>query len=163
MTPQARVDHRLPGRVRLRIPAQQGNPPYFTALAEALGAWAGVERVHGNPRTGGVLIVHSGIGLDALAQRANDAGWFELPSLSPPPATPLIAVAERRLAGLSRWLQAATRGEVDGRAVVFLVLIALAGRQILKGQYHVAPTVTLLWYAGQLLMDLPTNRDSDSG
>jgi hypothetical protein len=151
MIPAAHVDHHLPGRVRLRIPDHRGDARYFSDLVGNLQALEGVSEVVANPQTGGVLIRHPGLGLQALGERAQEAGWFQLSDPAERHPGALVQVRQR-LEALSDGVGGFTRGEVDGRALLFLVLIALAGRQLLKGQV-VAPTVTLLWYAGQLLRE----------
>ncbi|MFA9459596.1 HMA2 domain-containing protein [Thiohalorhabdus methylotrophus] len=152
MTPRAQIRHRLPRRARLRIPDMRGDAAYFAALEEWLGALEAVESVRADPRTGGVLIRHAESALDTLAARAEAEGRFRLAPQEQPSASMDEVLA--RLRGIDARLNSASRGEVDLRAALFLVLLALAARQTLQGQV-MAPAITLLWYARDLLKQEP--------
>lgn len=153
MTPHAHIRHRLPGRARLRLPEARGDASYFAALEEWLASLDEVQSARGDYRTGGLLLLHTESSLESVAERASAAGWFHLES---PQETPLSGMAEVN-ALLSRFdarLRNASREELDLRALLFLTLMALAVRQILRGQI-MAPAVTLLWYAQGLLNGIP--------
>lgn len=156
MSPRAVVRHRLPGRARLRIAEERGDTAYFSSLANWLMGLDGVRVVRADPRTGGVLILHPQRSLEDLRDRAREERWFRLEDLDEAPIPGLRGV-EDRLRFIDQGLSRISRGEIDLRAVLFLVLVGLAGRQVWNGQVMV-PAVTLLWYARDLLGDKALGR-----
>ena len=60
MLPTAYVAHRLPGRVRLKIPAMQGDSEYFGTLAKQLERNSDVTGLSVRPRSASLVIEHSG-------------------------------------------------------------------------------------------------------
>ena len=59
MVPEARIVHRIAGRMRVRVPSRRGDPAYFATVEETLRSLNGVERVEADPLTGGILILHA--------------------------------------------------------------------------------------------------------
>ncbi len=125
--PVAEIEHRIPGRIRLRVRARRGDPAFFVRLEAALAAVPGVRNVRANPQTGSVLIEHGGDEKAVLA-RARDQGLRtteptdKLPALRPAPppdrgkgtpASPLD-LAALGLAGAG--LMQLVRGEAVGSA-----------------------------------------------
>lgn len=82
--PRAEVEHRLPGRMRLRIAAKRGDAGFFRHAEERLAATPGVTRVRGNPLTGGILVEYDG-SEEALLASARDQRLFSA-ALPPHPA-----------------------------------------------------------------------------
>jgi hypothetical protein len=89
--PQARIEHALPGRLRLRIPSRRGDRRYFEAVGGQIATLTGVRSLRANPITGGLLIEHA-TGTDAIASFAREHGLFNLSSA---PADPPRAEAPR--------------------------------------------------------------------
>jgi hypothetical protein len=75
--PQARIEHALPGRLRLRIPSRRGDRRYFEAVGGQIATLTGVRSLRANPITGGLLIEHA-TGTDAIASFAREHGLFNL-------------------------------------------------------------------------------------
>jgi len=131
----------------------RGDPAYFSALADWLAGLDGVDDVRTDYRTGGVLVLHPHKPLEALRDRAYEAGWFLLEDLEVAPL-PGMDTMERRIRDFDERLGRASQGELDMRALLFLLLMGMAGRQVLQGQVA-APAVTLLRYAMDLLGNNP--------
>jgi hypothetical protein len=51
-----RVEHQVPGRVRLKIPAGKGNPELLKQISEVFGVIPGIEEIIVNPTTGSVVL-----------------------------------------------------------------------------------------------------------
>ena len=75
MTVEARIVHRMPGRLRIRVPSKRGDAGYFRAVKEALSAVEGVERVEVAPLTGSVLLC-SRAAAETLIEAARAKGLF---------------------------------------------------------------------------------------
>lgn len=150
MTAAAYLSHIATGRVRIRIPAKRGDEAYFRALEVALAARSDVQTVQASARTGSVLFHHDGsLDLKALAQQAQQQGWFQL-NPEPPPQESLEVLVSRQLDRFDGWMRRFSGSRLDNPSLIFLALACLAGRQIAKGQVA-PPAVTVLWYLYELL------------
>ncbi len=148
MTPQARIEHVSPGRVRLRVADQRGQAAYFEAVRSRLGQEPWVRGVQVNARTGSVLLhLQPPMDWPALWARAAQLGLFAV--VAPPAGTPTPAQPRLPFAPLVRLGRLAEPGTTGGMT---LALALLAGALIQAGRGQVAgPAVSLAWYALQLL------------
>lgn len=171
---RAEVAHQLPGRMRLRVLAQRGSGRLLADLAARLEAVPGVHRVQANPRTGSLLLAHSG-DAEAIRRAARDAGVLEIiPYAGTSPARvkayqerlkqlPSLPLAAAGLAGLGA-VQVA-RGRLFGSATenfwmafrIYAVMNRprIAGLLLLLGLLRMAQgeflgsAESLFWYAAQ--------------
>src|SRR5262249_418893 len=51
-----KIEHQMPGRVRMKIPAGKGNPELLQKISETFAAIPGIEEVTVNPATGSVVL-----------------------------------------------------------------------------------------------------------
>jgi Heavy metal associated domain 2 len=51
-----RIEHQVPGRVRMKIPAGKGNPELLKQISEMFGVIPGIEEISVNPTTGSVVL-----------------------------------------------------------------------------------------------------------
>lgn len=51
-----KIEHQVPGRVRMKIPAGKGNAELLKQISEVFGAIPGIEEVKVNPATGSVVL-----------------------------------------------------------------------------------------------------------
>ena len=51
-----KVEHQVPGRVRMKIPAGKGNPELLKQISEMFGVIPGIEEIVVNPATGSVVL-----------------------------------------------------------------------------------------------------------
>lgn len=152
----AHLQHRVPGRMRLRIPQRRGDVAYFTQLARELSQVAGVLRVECNPRTTSVLVLHEDDAAEVLLEHARERQLFELGDAQARPAT-LVQHAGAGLRLLDERLQLATRGDIDIKSVILGGFVTMGIVQLYRG-HIVGPAVTLFWYAYQLM-----SKSSDAG
>jgi hypothetical protein len=141
MTTVACLVHGLPGRTRLRLPAQRGRPACFAELVERLQACPGVQRVVANPDTASLLLEHH-VPFADIVVFARQQELFDLE-----PSSAISAGVTTYRDWLSRQLQAGRHLNV--RSLVVSGLVALSLVQIARGQI-LAPASTLLWYAWHL-------------
>lgn len=144
----ARLVHRLPGRLRLRVEARRGDREWLDRLALDLAQVEGVRGVETNASTASLLVRHDGP-TGALLERIRGLGLVRLDTLEPsePPMRERLA---GRLARLDRDLARATRGELDLEGAALLGLLLLALVQAARGRL-VGPALSLLWYARGLI------------
>ncbi len=142
MIPRARIVHALPGRVRMKIGSMRGDKAYFEGLSSALADVDGVRLMGVDPRTATVLLGCEPGGLEALSEEALRRGVFVLEL-----GQELQSPDQGEVAG-ARWIW---REEAfDLRVPVALLLILLSLMQMRQGKI-LSPSVTLLWYAYELL------------
>lgn len=154
MTPAtAYLVHHTAGRYRLRIPARRRDADFFEQLAQPLAEHDKIHRVSINSQTAGVLIEHAGLELAELQNYADEQGLFRLePGDVPKPAVFDHAVA--RLRGLNRQVSESTGQHFDLRGAVFVLLIMLGLRELMRGNL-MAPAASLFWYAYNTLQSGP--------
>jgi len=51
-----KIEHQVPGRVRMKIPAGKGNPDLLQQISEVFAAIPGIEEITTNPVTGSVVL-----------------------------------------------------------------------------------------------------------
>lgn len=124
---RADIEHRIPGRLRLRIRQRRGDPGFFRQAEAALAGVPGVSAARANAQTGSLLVEYSGDEAAVLAAaRAHGLDVTEPPvrhvavrpaaarsAMETPPPKPLnLAAMGLTGAGLVQLL----RGEVVGSA-----------------------------------------------
>jgi hypothetical protein len=82
MTPVARIEHRLPGRIRLRVPSKRGDVLFFERVVKELSRHPAVWELAASPLTGSIVLQYSEP-LEAIVDAAADLLLFE----SAPPKT----------------------------------------------------------------------------
>jgi hypothetical protein len=153
--------HRTAERLRLRVPDRRHDSAFFAELSDRLSRLPGVIEVSGNPVSAGVLIR-----LDPTRDPTREqdpipaieaAGLIRVIG-GPPPLSPGLTALRRAAMRIDRELEEQTGGSADLRMVAFLLLVALALGQALRGQL-LAPAASLLWYAYELLRFVPPAPD----
>jgi hypothetical protein len=121
--PIAEIEHRLPGRLRLRLASRRGDAAFLASIAERLARLPGVRSLRANPRTGSILIEHDGAA-EALGELAKEQGVLQIAPPAPPVPrssggaghrtvrVPPLSVVAAGLAGLG--LYQAARGRLVG-------------------------------------------------
>jgi hypothetical protein len=131
-------------------------------VVERLSTCPAVSVVEANPLTGSVLIRHTG----PFSKIATFAGEGKIFIVTADIVSP-ITVTNRAAANLA-WLEEQftqlSGGRLDLRSAILIGLLALSVAQITRGEI-MAPAVTLLWYAVQLIgvdkpITPPTSKDS---
>lgn len=148
MRPRAYIVHRTRERLRLRIPDQRNDDEFFEAVWAELDALPEGLDVRVRPSTASVLLAHPELPFAALAPRLRESKLFTLadePRPSRPGLAPLIAAASK----IDRSLRKGTFGSTDLRTLLFIAIVALAIRQLIRGEL-LGPAVPLLWIALQV-------------
>jgi hypothetical protein len=151
----ARIVHRSPGRLRVRVGDLRENPDRASRIVGRLSDVPGVQRVETFPETGSVLVLHEGNGFDVerFIGIARDEGLFDVPPDVPVSAEPALRPARgvTVYGGWDRandWFAQGTRGLLDLRTLIPLAMVIWAIRQLVIERPPVrTPWYTLLWYA----------------
>jgi hypothetical protein len=150
MKPTAYITHSAPGRYRLRIPDKRHDQDFFAGLEPDLAAIEGVERIVTNPVTASVLVMYSDAApIDNISEQLAASRHFSVTTQARE-LEPLWQRASRFLGNIDSELTKNTSGYVDGRSLLFVVLVMLAIRQLQRGSVF-GPAFSLLWFASQLL------------
>jgi hypothetical protein len=167
MLPLAEVEHRIPGRMRLRVRARRGDAGFFRQAETALARVPGVRAVRATPSTGSILIEHGDEA--AVLAGARERGLFDVapPTQAPParaeaPATLNLAAMGFAGAGLlqiarGRALGSATENLFNAHSTYFTsnqpwlaaVLAAFGLVQVARGEV-LGSAVSLFLYAHSL-------------
>ncbi|MBZ5590082.1 MAG: hypothetical protein LAO05_16125 [Acidobacteriia bacterium] len=156
-----RIVHALPGRLRFRGPARAGSEE----VAEALRGLAGVRSCSWSPRTRSILVLfepekipaeaitlavarHVGIDESLVADLAHDR-----PTGAQHGRATFAAGVAETFGELDRRVHRTTRGLVGLGALVPLVLMVWAAREIAVGRTAPLAWSTALWYAHGLFRD----------
>jgi hypothetical protein len=152
------VVHRVPGRLRVRIPPAARTE----GLVDAILALPGVRAASWSPRTRGLLVLHdtdAGTIVDRIADHAGvDATTPGSPVTGARPtlAAAVTSVFSEADARVTR----ASGGLVTLGALVPLALTVWAAREMLRGRTAPLAWSTALWYAHGLFRDYnPSSRD----
>jgi hypothetical protein len=156
--PSAYIKHQLPGRVRLKIPQKRGDFRYFDRIAELFTGYKGITQLQLNPPAASILICHATkIDFLNIAEFAQTNGLFTI--IEQPeeetfsiPHLPIAKLASTGLSRLDESLMDFSQGRLDGRTLLIMALIGLAGRQMSRGHVLGAAS-SLLWYAFRLLKE----------
>lgn len=160
MIPIATIQHQIPGRLRLRIPARRGDVSFFHHMVQALSKLPSIAELSAVPLTGSIIIRHSG-SAQAIAAAATEQGLFEIgpeePKKAPSPSSRrrphagLRGTAATGLSGLALFQVA--RGRLTGNAAENFW--NAYGAQRILGRPEIAAGFVLLGIAqvlrGQLL------------
>ena len=144
------IAHQSVGRTRLRAQARPVDAYEFAALAEGVAGLAGVEDVDFRPTTGSLVIEHPDLAWDQIESNLLRTGSIELTAGHAPRASAAaLAPVRATLKQVDNLLTWVSSGGLDMRTVTFLVMFALALRQIQRGQIMV-PAFSFLWYAFEI-------------
>jgi hypothetical protein len=160
MLPDARIVHRLPGRLRIKFDKQKGDVAFFSMLCNELRTCPGVLDVTANPVTASALIQHAG-GEPKVLQFAAAHRLFNVITSNGSPADTQARMAAG-LGSFSRDLKRVSGGSMDLNALVVMGLTGLAIQQAIQGNI-MAPALSLLWYAYSASRMTPVGREQQPG
>lgn len=182
--PLAQVEHRLPGRLRLRVVSRRDDAAWFERAAAGLAADPAVRAVRANPGTASLLVEHDGDEPTVLAA-ASARGLFDAsprptpvarptPAAPPSPATALPGLEMAAAGFVAAGALQLVRGRVVGSATenlwnAYLVfagtrqagptalLVALGLLQIARGEILGSASSLFLyaWRAHQIARHRP--------
>jgi hypothetical protein len=147
MMPNASIVHKLPGRVRLRIPSRVRDAAYFDAVAHGLLEIDSVERVTVNPMAGSLLMLYNGE-LEWLLGEAARHGWFTVEARERENGPPF----ERRVVGAIEQIESrlgSAGAPSNMKTPVVAGLIVASAVQLLRGRW-LPSGLTLVGYAAGL-------------
>lgn len=139
MSPAAAVVHRMPGRVRLSIPARRGDSAYFKRLTARFSAQDTVRHVKANPVAGSVLLEFSG-SLAALMQRAGAAELFDFEADWPDGG------GQDAASRLLRPIHLVSGRDINPTYMAGVLFVVVGLLQSIRGRLMV-PAITAFWYA----------------
>jgi hypothetical protein len=146
--PAAEIVHDMQGRMRFRIPSRKRDEGYFASLEQHFGSCDMVEAVEVQPLTGSLLLVHHGSAHD-LVEYAQAHNLFTLKE-SVHMQKPVSSTLQKAFQHADDWLQNRTEGSYDVKEVALVGLLAVAGIQMLRGQF-LGPASNFVWYVAGLV------------
>ena len=143
--PVAFVSHKTGTRIRLKVPSKKKDRAFFSSLAEKLPAIIGVQSVETNPLTGSLLLLHSS-DPDLIIQTFVTGGLLRFGNSTFERAHLQERISET-FEGIDLALKDVSENELDIGGTAFLILLALGGYQIIKGNFIAIPWYAAGWYA----------------
>jgi len=142
---EAFVSHSMVTRVRIKVPSKKGDTAYFAAVKKKLSLCPGILGVQTNPRTAGILVLHSGA-VNSLADyaKAKDLFLLKIPEAR---RKSLMADVAAVFKSYNDQLKKMTEGELDIPSLVFVSLIVSGIYQIVRGNLGAPAWYTAFWYA----------------
>ena len=164
MVPEARIVHRIAGRMRVRVPSRRGDPAYFATVEETLRSLNGIDCVEADPLTGGILILH-GIDPGAIVDYAAQKGLFLAKEEEAKKAggTVLHDVLGAPFGSFSRRIRAFTGNAADLSGLAVLALLTVGVYQIARGNFAAPAWYTAFWYALGIFKLGPVVKEPDGG
>jgi hypothetical protein len=159
MLPAAYVVHRTRHRVRLRVVGQRRNPGWFAEAASVLGQLDWIDRVETNVHSCS-LTLHC-IDADCMDENLAQSGVFKFQAQAPQVASAVDQI-QIGLSRIDRTLQSKSSANTNLRSLLFLLILVLAGVQMVRGQVMV-PAISLLWYAIDLVMNARGQNQPNAG
>jgi hypothetical protein len=150
MKSAAHITHSAPGRCRLKIPSKRHDADYFQFLKEKFIETDGIEQVNTNPIAASVLILYNDehLSFEELQAHLQRSEHFELTAQSQSVAG--LGSAIQGINHIDKLLKNTTSGQINFNALLFIVLVIIAVRQLRQGAVF-GPASTLFWYALQIL------------
>ncbi len=143
------VTHRTRNRLRVRVPERRHDRDWWQRLREALRRQPGVSCVDANPLTAGLLIVHDG-SFDPARADLDDL-WLVHGHPPLPHREPFLDRSNRWLDQVDGQLRGVTENRFDLSSAALLGLGLTILVQLLRGRVGSPPSVTLAWYAAELM------------
>lgn len=142
----AYISHRLPGRIRIKIPSKRKDSRFFAHIQKALSGIKSVAGVEVNPVTGGVLIVYQGNETDLIGEiKEKQLFYFSEQTMRAPRRfrDRIFDGAKKANNNVRRF----TAGQFDLWDAVFLSLLASGIYQISRGNLKGPAWYSAFWYA----------------
>jgi hypothetical protein len=86
-----KIEHQIPGRIRMKVPAGKGNPDLLEKIRKSFGVVPGIEQVAVNPITGSVVLEYDERKHEKLCSDLQQ----RLPSVHRPPPTEIDELADK--------------------------------------------------------------------
>ncbi len=150
---KARLVHRIPGRVRLRIEGERPEIGALERMADAIADMPGVRRVDIRTDTGSILIRHSG-GFDTIGEKLEAVGLSLLPAIVVDEMVDPIGDVGHELGEVNAAFDRLTGGRVDFWSAAFLGLVGVGLWQLSRGRVA-GPALTVLGQAATIAMARP--------
>jgi hypothetical protein len=150
MIPEAHVTHRVPHRLRLKIPAKRRDTGYFDAIAQHFSSMNGLESVEANPLTATLLITHD-LDIDTFLLEAQEKGFFSLQRTSPPEMN-IHKVVTGHFSDIDNQIKGFTKGSLNVGGAAFLALVGVGLYQISRGNFAAPAWYTAFWYAMNIFL-----------
>ncbi len=145
-TQPAYISHRIPGRIRIKIPSKKKDSRFFSHIQGTLSGIKSVAGVEVNPVTGGILIIYQGNEADVI-EEIKEKQLFNFSERTR--KTPR-RFRDRVFDGVKKAnnnVRKVTAGQLDLWDAVFLYLLGYGIYQISRGNLKGPAWYSAFWYA----------------
>lgn len=145
MTAVAEIVHRMPGRIRLRVPERRGDEAYFSALSEQISRLDGISHAKANPRTGSIVIEFFDDERSMMQELQNQGLSIEQRVISPPRKNDQSRPFSTSDDDVEPFHIVSNR-DINPMFMLGTLLAAVGIVQTFRGKILV-PSLSVLWYA----------------
>lgn len=145
MIPEARIVHRTPTRLRLKMVSKGDHERYLRALPEKFSGFSGIDEIAINPVTGSVLFKHGSNG-DEIIDFMKKNNILEI-SVNPAGAPSVHRGVSSVYEDLDRLVNDLSNGSTNAGGIAFMCLLAYGILQISRGNVAGPAWYTAFWYA----------------
>lgn len=147
MTPEARIMHRMAGRLRLKIPSKKGDVRYFEVAEQTFKGCEPVDEVSSNPVTGSMLIHFSGTAEAVLAFAQNKQLFTVVEEKEIKQGTDFHQGVNASFNSINRQVRGWTEGSINLGGLAVVALVGAGIFQIARGNLTAIPWYSAFWYA----------------
>lgn len=162
MLPKAHISHQTSGRLRIRIPSQKGNAPYFASLKERFSSFPGIQKIEVNPLTGSVLVLHQidlkQIDFKMISDYTEQSGLFRFEQSKHSAGSVSQRVVET-FQDANRKVEKFTGGEVDLPTLSFVGLLGVGLFSMARGKAAAPTWHVAFWYALNIFLSSQKNKE----
>jgi hypothetical protein len=162
MLPEARVSHRTPGRLRIKIASRKGDLDFFAKLQKSFQRKLKFQEIHTNAVTGSVLIQDPDIDIGVISEHADEYNFFSLQDTAAE-KVPLARSLMMPVQEMDRKIKRFTADEVDVFGVTFILLCLFGIYELLRGNFRTPPWYTAFWYAFGIFTKSMVDRSGNNG
>jgi len=151
MTPQAKIEHRMNGRIRIRITGLGRNKNrYFETLETLIRQKFNFQTVLIRPMTGSLILKDPKLDLEALTRFGQSQGLFLLETVNPPVRNLVAGHSKLYIKKLNHGIRKISKNRLDMSSSIFFLLIFHAMGEIIRGNLVLPSWFTALWVASTL-------------
>ena len=147
MTPEARIVHRMAGRLRIKIPSKKGDYRYFDLAEQTFKGCEPIHEISSNPATGGMLIQFSGAAEAILAFAQNKQLFTVVEEKEIRQSTDFHQGVKTSFNSIDRQVKGWTQGSINLGGLAFVALVGAGVYQIARGKFTAIPWYSAFWYA----------------
>ncbi|MCX8069325.1 MAG: hypothetical protein N2738_02350 [Thermodesulfovibrionales bacterium] len=147
---EALIVHKIPSRIRIKVPSKKGDISFFENVMGKLEEISAIEKIEINAYTGSIVI-YSSSKSDFIVNSIKSMGLFNLIGSNYEKRT-IHRSVKTAFKDIDKKVKGLTAGELNLADIVFLALIGVVVYQIQRGNFAAPAWYTAIWYAMNIFL-----------